>query len=69
MKRFWKEFRALSHEPVILMIVWLLVVGTLFCAAFFSFVGNMSPYDSMMWGGFLLCFLWAVWASFPPKDE
>ena len=45
MKRFWKEFRALSHEPITLMIVWLLVVGTLFCAVFFSLVGFMSPYD------------------------
>ncbi|MBO3279228.1 hypothetical protein [Intestinimonas butyriciproducens] len=69
MKRFWKEFRALSHEPITLMIVWLLVVGTLFCAVFFSLVGFMSPYDGMMWGCFLLCLLWAVWASFPPKDE
>ena len=52
-----------------LLILWGLVLATLFCAAFFSLVGFMSPYDGMMWGCFLLCLLWAVWASFPPKDE
>ena len=69
MKRFWKKFRAESHEFVMLLILWGLVLATLFCAVFFSLVGFMSPYDGMMWGCFLLCLLWAVWASFPPKDE
>lgn len=69
MKVFLKELRYLSHYPGILICLWSLAVGGLLGAIFFSFVGCMAPYDGFMWFVALVSLVWAIWASFPPKEE
>lgn len=67
MKRFLAGFQAGSHN--FLLPIWILAICALVSALFFDFVGCMAPYDGLMWLTTLICFAWAIWASFPPKDE
>ncbi|MCQ4768924.1 hypothetical protein NE579_00390 [Intestinimonas massiliensis] len=67
MKRFLAGFQAASHS--LLLPIWILTISALFSALFFALVGGMAPYDGLMWLTTLICFAWAIWASFPPQDE
>ncbi len=67
MKRFLVDFRVMSHE--FLLVIWITVITSLGGAIIFSCFGDMAPYDGLMWLATLVSLAWAIWASFPPKEE
>jgi hypothetical protein len=66
-KRFLADFRVVSHDH--LLVIWVLAIYALVIALFFGFVGCMSSYDGLMGFAALISLVWAIWASFPPKEE
>lgn len=58
-----RKFKLISHHFA--LFIWLSAVGLLGCGLMEATVGGAPFYRFL--GFFAL--IWAIWASFPPKDE
>lgn len=58
-----RKFKLISHHFA--LFIWLSAVGLLLCGLSEATIGGTQFYRPL---GFLTL-IWAIWASFPPKEE